>query len=207
VALAAGVSTWASGHYRSQRRFRLADQEEERGSAFPRFFSLRTIGDVGVEKNIEKVFNSPSREFVLTKTVASTILLSALANDQKVSDVPEWAYTQGNIKAGAAHYYEVCAKLDSFLHSNEPAARINVIQQWLERACSLTSKLAELGLEKGSHTDIVHQQIWLNAFNKWRKHSGLCLSVKQDRVLCGFRSGNQPRCRSRVLNVRVTDKF
>lgn len=173
VCLAAGATIWASGHYRSQRRLRLADQEEERGSAFPRFFSLRTIGDIGVENNVEKIFRSNARELVLTRTHASEILLRALGSGRSVADVPEWAYTQGNVDAGAAHYYEACIRADGFLLARDRADRVKVVQQWLGRAKKWAEDFGPLQLERGSHTDLTHQAVWLNAFEKWRNHSGL----------------------------------
>lgn len=174
ISMAAGTSVWASGHYRSHRRFRLADQEEERGSAMPRLYSLGLLGDVGVEDNAALIYASSHRDHVLYETRDSRPLYRAFAAGRSSSDVPAWRYRQGNIKAAAAHYYQTCKDADDLISACEQGTRVRLVEKWLERAVRVADDLRQMRtLETGSHTDLGHQKVWLNAYRKWRSVSGL----------------------------------
>ncbi len=174
LGMAAGISIWGSGHYRSQRRFSLTDQEQEEGRAYPRLYSHGTFGDIGVENNAAIIYSGPLRNQVLNKTPDSDPLLAAFAAGKSVDSVPAWRYVQGNVSAAAGHYLQLCKDVDDFLSSHDPASRIVVVEKALERAVKLAKALREdKALEAGQHTDLGHQQVWLNAFRKWRGYSKL----------------------------------
>jgi hypothetical protein len=174
ISMAAGTSIWSSGHYRSHRRFRLADQEDERGSAMPRLYSLGLLGDVGVDENAALIYKSQYRDHVLYGTGESRLLYAAFAAGFSSSAVPEWRYVQGNISAASAHYYQVCKDVDDLISAHDLPARIKLIEKALERAAKLALGLKSLkGLQLGAHTDLIHQEVWLNAFVKWRRYAKL----------------------------------
>ena len=171
ITMAAGTSIWASGHYLSQRRLVLGDSD---GRAYPRFYSKGMLGDVGVEKNVQVVHSGALRGAILDKTIDSTPLLAALASGSSVDLVPAWRYRQGNVSAGAGHYYELCKSIDDTISQYTPASRVDAVEKLLEHAVKLSGSVSrDRNIEKGKHTDIDHQQVWLNAFKKWRGYSGL----------------------------------
>jgi hypothetical protein len=169
--MAAGASIWSSGHYRSQRRLRLADEEDSRGTTLPRFYSLRLAGDIGLEDNLELVYRSSLKSWIFAPdTRASKPLLEALRQGKSVGELAEWSYTTGNKPEPQKHYYELCVFVDRFLEQMSQSKRLRAVQHWLEQSVKLATKLKQLdGFEKGSHTDVSHQEIWLNAFSKWRE--------------------------------------
>ena len=171
VTMAAGASIWASGHYLSQRRLVLGDSD---GRAYPRFYSKGMLGDVGVEKNVQVVHSGALRNAILDKTFDSALLLTALAAGNSVDSVPAWRYRQGNVSAGAGHYYELCKSIDDAISQYTPANRIAAVEKLLDHAVKLSGSInKDRNIEKGKHTDIDHQQVWLNAFRRWRGYSGL----------------------------------
>ncbi len=174
ISMAAGTSIWASGHYRSHRSFRLADQEDETGRAMPRLFSLGLLGDIGVEEDAQLIYDSPYRNHILYPTQDSIPLYAAFAAGKSAEDVPAWRYIQGNIAASSAHYYQVCKDVDELISAHDQPARIKLIDKALERAAKLVTELkGSQTLNRNHHCDFAHQQVWFNAFRKWRVYSGL----------------------------------
>jgi hypothetical protein len=173
LCMAAGASIWASGHYRSQRRLKLADEEEDGGSAFPRYYSPALLGDIGLKENVDLTFQSSLREWLFKpRTKASETLASALAKRRRAAEVLDWAYEQANTQAAAEHYYEICVLADAFLKEMPVKRRLRAAQHWLETAARLAEKISVLdGYKKGTHTDVGHQKVWLSAFNKWRSYA------------------------------------
>lgn len=171
--MAAGASIWSSGHYRSQRRLKLADEEDNKGTTLPRFYSLRLAGDIGLKENVELAFRSELRDWLFApETNAARPLLNALRNGSSIAEMPEWSYTQGNKPEPQKHYYELCVFLDRFLNQLESTKRVRAVQHWLEQSVKLSVKLKEMDdYNKGTHTDVSHQAVWLNAFSKWRENA------------------------------------
>ena len=78
------------------------------------------------------------------------------------------------MSAGAGHYYELCKSIDDTISQYTPASRVDAVEKLLEHAVKLSGSVSrDRNIEKGKHTDIDHQQVWLNAFKKWRGYSGL----------------------------------
>jgi len=171
VLKAVGARTWASGYYLSQRRLQLAHfDDERRGPAYPRLYSLTLAGDIGLEKDLPRLFDAGLGGRVLTRTVASERVKSALERHTYPNSVPDWQYRPNNITSAAAHYYEIAHKLGAFLASAEPAHRVDIVNRWLVTAARLAEEIKRVGASH-THTDLVHQQVWLDAFERWRKHS------------------------------------
>ena len=168
VLTAAGAETWSSGYYRSQRRMRLADQEEQEGRAFPRLFSDALAGDVGVEHDITAVYKAGLLNEVLNVTEASKPLYKALKVTGSSGAAPGWVYKTGNVAAAAAHYLDVSSKMDAYSDAKNSRQRVNAIERWLKHADLLAKKLSTLNLK---HTDVQHQAVWLAALQKWRDYS------------------------------------
>ena len=169
VASAVGASIWASGYYRSQRRLRLADFEDQIARAMPRYHSLRLAGDVGLETDIERVYRQYG-DRLLTDTRDGLTLSRALATG--TYPPVEWEYTQSNITAAAGHYIEAAYKL-SQLATQSPEKRIETVQRWLEGAVAWSGNLQRIGISSSPQTELTHQQVWLNSFQFWRSHAGV----------------------------------
>lgn len=170
VMLATGATTWSSGYYRSQRRMRLADQEEDTGRAYPRFYSSALAGDVGVEEDLQLLKENDLLQRIFSRSRASRALLNAIARGRYPEAAPQWQYRPTNISAAAAHYNDICCKLDSYLDTRDLAGKIEAVERWLTQATVLSRQAMQLGVSK--HTDLRHQEIWLSAFAKWRSYAG-----------------------------------
>ncbi len=75
---AIGAEVWSSGHYRSQRRMRIADQDEMEGRAYPRFYSSALAGDIGLQHDLPNLYSHPVFRKIFSRTVSSQPLLQAL---------------------------------------------------------------------------------------------------------------------------------
>ena len=169
VASAAAGSVWSSGYYRSQRRLKLADFEENEGRTMPRYHSLKLAGDIGLEHDIESVY----REFgdrIFTNTKDGETLERALASG--TYPPPEWAYTPTNITAAAGHYNEAAHRLGQ-LSTQGQDKRVETVQRWLENATFWSRNLQKIGIKPSPQTELTHQAVWLDAFQAWRSHAGL----------------------------------
>ena len=169
VASAVGASIWASGYYRSQRRLKLADFEDQIARAMPRYQSLRLAGDIGLQEDIERAY-AQYGDRLLTDTKDGLTLTRALASG--TYPPAEWEYAQSNITAAAGHYNEVAYKFGQ-LATQTPERRIDTVQRWLEGSVQWVGKLQQIGVTASAQTELTHQAVWLNAFEGWRSHSGL----------------------------------
>jgi hypothetical protein len=173
VLTAAGASVWGSGYYLSQRRLQLAHFSDAGGGpAYPRFYSLRLAGDVGVENDIPLIYRSGLASRVITRSDASAGILRAFEAGSYPASVPDWVYRPNNVPTATQHYYEVTNRIGAFLASLGPEHRIEMVQRWLDRAVQLTEDLDRIGVSH-THSDLVHQRVWLEAFNAWRRHAGV----------------------------------
>lgn len=171
VARAAGAKIWASGYYRSQRRMRLADQEEDVGRAYPRFFSASSAGDIGLQSDLPGMFGTKLYSQVFTRTGPSTPLDKAIRKMLYPAAAPEWEYRPSNISAAAAHYNDVCCKLEAGMDHFDDSQRIDAVSRWLGGAAAIANEMVNIGVS-ATHTDIRHQEVWLSAFTKWRDFVG-----------------------------------
>ncbi len=171
VVTAVGPSIWSTGYYLSQRRFRLGDYEENEGRAYPRFYSVRLAGDVGLQHDLKALQVAGLSARALHETKASQNLLRALAAGKDPSAVAEWQYKVGNVSAAAAHYNELCFNVGADLSALDSKKRVDLISWWLEKAVELAEVLKGIGIAP-RYTDIAHQKVWLDAFERWKSHAG-----------------------------------
>lgn len=170
VLAAAGARVWASGYYRSQRRMRLADQEEDEGRAYPRFYSSPLAGDVGVEEDLRRLRDAGLLHHVFSRSEASVPLYNAIQANRYPNAAPQWEYRPGNIWAAAAHYNDIACKIEGFFDSKDNAGIIEAVDRWLKQASALANQVGSSGVSP-QHTDTRHQAIWLSAFQKWRRYA------------------------------------
>jgi hypothetical protein len=168
VATAAGASVWASGFNQSQRRFSL---KATKGRARPRYYSGSLIGDIGVENDLRRVHDLGLDSSLLTPTQADAPLRRALAAGQGPNAVPDWQYRIGNTTASKNHYMEIVANIGVNLNKFPSRNRVEEIHRWLTDALRLASRLRSQGFANGAATDITHQKVWLDAFERWRSYA------------------------------------
>lgn len=168
VVTAVGASAWASGFNQSQRRFSLRATQ---GRARPRYYSLSLAGDIGAESDLKRTQDRGLAAQLFTPTQADLRLRRALSAGQTPNAVPEWQYSIGNTAASKSHYMEIVAKFGAYLSGLSSSGRVNAIQDWLTQAQSLASQLATAGFAPTGPTDIVHQRVWLQVFERWRSYA------------------------------------
>ncbi len=170
VATAAGASSWASGYSQKQRRFSLVAKT---GRSHPRYYSLALAGDIGVEHDLERIHNHARAlaTQLMTSTSADAKLRGALFAGHPVDEIPEWQYTLGNTSTAKRHYMEVVSSFGAKLQALSRSARIKEIHRWLGEAQNLASQLAKIGFPGSGPTDIVHQRVWLEVFEKWQRYA------------------------------------
>jgi hypothetical protein len=173
VLSAAGAAVWSSGYYLSQRRLQLAHFDDAGGGpAYPRLYSLRLAGDIGLERDLPAAHAAGLTEHVVTRTGPSERVRRALVSNSYPEAVPDWQYRPNNIGTAASHYYEVAQRNGAFLSALSPTQRIQVVERWLNGAVRMADELERAGIQRtGTHTDLVHQQIWLDAFTEWRRYA------------------------------------
>jgi hypothetical protein len=172
VMLATGASVWASGYYRSQRRMKLADQEEDVGRSYPRFYSSPFAGDLGVQDDLQLLSRTDLFHKVFSRSRASLPLLHAIQNGTYPQSAPQWEYRPGNIWAAAAHYNDICCKIDAYLDTKDTQGKIEAVDRWLAQSAAFSKAASDAGVS-GTHSDMRHQDIWLSAFRKWRNYAGV----------------------------------
>ena len=170
VLTAAGAETWTSGYYRSQRRMRLSDQEEQDGRAYPHLFSDTLSGNIGLEKDLPLLYSKGLLKKILNRTKASDSLFRSLQATGGIDAAPAWAYKPGTVTAASAHYLDVCSKMDAFADSKRTNEKLDAVQRWLQFATELAAEVKAAGASS-THTDIRHQEVWLSAFHKWKSYS------------------------------------
>ncbi len=167
VLSAVGTSVWASGYYRSQRRLKLADFEDQIARAMPRYHSVKLAGDIGLQVDIQHAY-AQYGDRILTATDDGLTLARALASG--AYPPPEWEYAQSNITAAAGHYNEVAYRLGQ-LDTQNPETRIQTVRRWLEGAVLWVDNLQRIGITASAQTELTHQAVWLNAFEGWCSHA------------------------------------
>jgi hypothetical protein len=174
VAHAVGAAIWSSGYYRSQRRLKLADFDEQVALAKPRYFSFQSAGDIGLESDLLMLYNKGLGSRVLTQSTTGKILIEALKAGTFPASVPQWQYLTSNVDAAAAHYTEVLSSFGTILRSIPQEKKIDLVHRWLKNAAANAETLKQAGIaQKNSYTDVVHQRVWLEVFERWRESAGL----------------------------------
>lgn len=177
LATAAGASIWASGYYRSQRRLRLSDMDDQMGRQYPRYFSVGMLGDVGVEEDLDLVAAHAVRDRVLTDSPTAAALNKVLRAGGRTADVPEWEYSMTNIAAASAHYNTVMHLLGHALHSLSSERRIEVVNRVLVHAegvaAQVTQALTANGRKLSPQAELITAGVWRRVFEEWRQSAGV----------------------------------
>jgi hypothetical protein len=180
VAAAAGADVWTSGYYLGQRKFRLSDFEVEEDDvrlAYPRYFSLPLAGDVGIQRDLDRLEARGLASQVLFRTHAGAPLLSALPSGVAVEDIPAWAWRPSNITAASAHYLDSVARFGRFIERLDRESRVSQVHRWLCHACELAQAMKDAGFRSSRNTELGHQQTWLKAMEKWMGIAGITAPV------------------------------
>lgn len=168
VASAAGASSWASGFSQSQRRFSLRATQ---GRARPRYYSYALAGDIGVENDLKRIQDRGLAPSLFTPTQADARLRQALASGQTPAAVPEWQYTIGNTAASKNHYTEIVARLGVRFEGLSGSERVRAVHEWLKAAADFATQLVGFGFDAAGPTDIRHQKVWFEVFERWRRYA------------------------------------
>jgi hypothetical protein len=167
VMAAAGTSIWTSGYFRSQRRFRLADYEENTARAMPRYFSYAMAGDIGLEKHLPSAFaQDPGKRLFDPLNELNEPLFRALSAKKYPGSVPQWEYRTSNLAAASAHYLTVHSRLAAEIDALSLDKRLDFIRRWLRRAANIATGLAGDGM-RPPYTDSTHQAVWLASLDDW----------------------------------------
>lgn len=173
IATAAGASVWSSGYYLSQRRLKLTDFDDKTAFAYPRYYSARLAGDIGLDADIVGAHSAGLARKILTDTATSEPLKRALEAESYPGAVPQWVHRPGNITAAAAHYNEVACQLGATLYALDVNRRVEYVERWLRGAVALVCQLNDAGIYKSNYTNLQHQAVWLSVYEDWRSMAGV----------------------------------
>ena len=171
IATAAGASIWATGYYPSQRRLRFADFDDKEAFAYPRYFSVRLLGDVGIRDDLLTLCKRNLSSRILTDTTSARSLHAALRRGEAPDSLPLWEYKQGNHSLAMPHYYECMYTFGRHLHSMERTERVEFVDKWLASAAALAAELRAVKPKLSGRTELSHQETWLTEFRKWRGYA------------------------------------
>jgi hypothetical protein len=173
IATAAGAEIWMSGYYQSQRQLRLSSFEEKIAAAMPRYYSPGLLGDLGLDHDLEIARQAQLLDPVMAATPAAEPLHRALAQGHSPASVPTWRFAKNNLDAAKAHYNWCQADIGAQLHDRSLPERVNQVHERLERAVEIASLLQRAGVGASHYSDLKHQGAWLEAFEAWKRHSGV----------------------------------
>jgi hypothetical protein len=171
LATAAGASLWGTGYYPSQRKLKRADFDDKEAYAYPRYYSLRLLGDIGLKDDLLRICELGFGKRLLPRTASASDLHAALQRGAAPDTLPLWEYKPGNHALAMPHYYECMYTLGRHLDSLTQPERINFVQKLLETAATLADELKELRPKLSQRTEITHQGAWLSAFRTWRNQT------------------------------------
>lgn len=164
---AAGAEIWASGWYKSLYRCRLADKIAG-GRAFPWFWSHPSAVDVSLDSDFDKIVRLGEFRTIADQTLASDNLLKAVSDGRPASSVPAWEYRQANVSAATQHFLLSCVQAEKALAQQDPAARRDHVEQWLNEAVENARVISET-IGESSKTRTQHVQAWRDAFVEYRR--------------------------------------
>jgi hypothetical protein len=156
-----GATDWTGGWYRSERKQRLADCEDNEGRAHPTFYSHALAGDVHLKQDLDNLVAAKLIGVLEKPTSFSAILSSALLKNNRVQQVPSWRFLGGNVTAARAHFLEVAVTETSALNKLPEATRSSYVTTWLKKAKDLASQASATGYVLHPRTEIGHQATWL----------------------------------------------
>lgn len=171
LGLAVGADGWSTGWYRSERRIKMTDYEDQIGMAVPTYYSHQLAGEIHLESDLDRLQEKGLFRAIEDETAASKGLIRAVRANRKVSSVPEWEHRKSNISAATEHFLQVAARETAFLSQKDAAASLNHAHNWLQKAESLASNLFSVG-GFNPRTELNHQAAWLKAFENFLSATG-----------------------------------
>jgi hypothetical protein len=172
LATAVAADIWSVGYYRSARRMRLTDFEDQEGRSFPTYYSHPLGSEFHLENDLDRASEAGFLSQLADQTEASKGLLRALSSKQKVGSVVDWQYRSANVAAASEHFLAVAARETQKLASLSASECLKSAHQWLKTAEQLSSDLTKLGGFQ-ARTELRHQASWLKAFEDFLKSSSL----------------------------------
>lgn len=173
IAGAAGATRWGSGYYPSQRKLKLSDFDDKDAYAYPRYYSLKLLGDIGLKGDLLRVCKAGYGSRLLPQTKSAKGLHQALSRGEEPDVLPLWEYKPGNHGLAMPHYYECMYSFAAHLDSLDAIERLDFVEKWLTRAAELADELKSLRPKLSARTEISHQRAWVNAFTTWRSRAGI----------------------------------
>jgi hypothetical protein len=166
LALAVGADMTCTGWYRSERRLKLSDFDDQQGRAVPTYYSHALASEVDVKQDLGRLAKAGLLDELADITPASKALIAALRAGKPVSAVADWEYKIGNVTAAREHFMTVMVReTREFAKLSAAQQRQNALS-WLTGAEALAQKVAKLGNVTG-RSEIQHQGPWRIAFEKF----------------------------------------
>jgi hypothetical protein len=167
VALAFGADSWCTGYYLSERKFSRTECEDKRApaAAYPAFYSHALAGEIHLKGDLDQITDEGLLEAVADTTPFSADLMRGLRRGFAVSDVPDWVHSRNNVTNAKGHFASVMARETAAIESCDEAGRIEYIENWLNTATKLATKLIALE-DIAPRTELTHQRSWRRAFTR-----------------------------------------
>lgn len=172
VCLGAGADCWSSGWYRSERRVRLADMEDQEGRTTPTFYSHKLASEIHLEADLDNLVKKGCLSDIMDETPASSGLLKALREGKKSGNVPEWRYEITNTGAAKEHFAHAVVRETSRLSNMTQGEVTQSIHDWLQTAEQMAADIQPI-LSLNPRTALNHQAAWLAAFIEFRRRAGI----------------------------------
>jgi hypothetical protein len=170
LALAAGADMMCTAWYRTERRLKLSDFDDQQGRAVPTYYSHALAGEVDLNQDLDRFTAAGLLKELADVTPASRTLLAALRSGRSVSAVADWEYKIGNVTAAREHFMTVMVRETGELAKLSADEQHQRVLNWLTGAEILAKKIASLGDVTG-RSEIQHQQPWRVAFEKFLANS------------------------------------
>jgi hypothetical protein len=169
VALGAGASIWATGYYMTQRRMKFDDMEIDEARARPRYYSIQLAGDIGLQKDLDKIQEAGLLKEVIYDSNAAKPLHRALLDKKPASAATEWDYQPSRIQAAASHYLDLIQNFAYRLQLMSPERRPEAVLKWLRKTVATAELIStRAGVSDSQYTELSHQVTWLREFTKWK---------------------------------------
>jgi hypothetical protein len=170
LALAVGADMTCTAWYRSERRLKLSDFDDQEGRAVPTYYSHALASELDLSEDLDRLTKAGLLDELADMTPASRTLLAALRAGRPVSAVADWEYKIGNVTAAREHFMTVMMRETGELAKISADEQRQYALTWLKGAETLAQKIADLGDVTG-RSEIQHQRQWRIAFEKFLANS------------------------------------
>ncbi len=164
MTLLAGADAWATGWYRSERRLKLADIEQEEGRAMPAYYAHSAATEFHLASDLTRIRDAGLLPLVTDQTAYSANLIRALQTGFTPNDVAPWQPRQSNVTAARAHYATAMIRETAAISALQNQADcVAHGKKWLGDAAQIAARLYQLG-GFNPRTELDHQRPWNEAF-------------------------------------------